>query len=139
MCERYSDLLPLTHPQLGTRPATQACTLAGNRTGNLLVHRPALNPLSHTSQGAQIQLFKFIIFFKPSARTHYASRLRVWIHFHKESVSEMMAPYRGRKNSSQKVRSASPDSATRWTEIFTSLGPTQFLQLQKEGVVWEVP
>ena len=29
-------------------PATQAC--AGNRTGNLLVCRPELSPLSHTSQ-----------------------------------------------------------------------------------------
>ena len=27
---------------------TQACALAGNRTGDPLVHRPAFNPLSHT-------------------------------------------------------------------------------------------
>ena len=42
-------------PLLGTWPATQACALTenqtGNRTGNPLVHRPALKPLSHTSQG----------------------------------------------------------------------------------------
>ena len=43
--------LPLAHPQVGTWPATQACALTGNRTGNALVHRPALNPLSYTSQG----------------------------------------------------------------------------------------
>ena len=43
--------VPLTHPLLGTWPATQACALTGNRTGNPLVHRPALNPLSYTSQG----------------------------------------------------------------------------------------
>ena len=43
--------LPLTHPQLGTWPATQACVLTGNRTGDPLVLRLALNPLSHTSQG----------------------------------------------------------------------------------------
>ena len=30
---------------------TRACALTGNRTGNLSFHRPALNPLSHTSQG----------------------------------------------------------------------------------------
>ena len=42
--------LPLAHPQLGTWPATKACTLAGNRTGDPLVSRLALNPLSHTSQ-----------------------------------------------------------------------------------------
>ena len=38
-------------PLLGTWPATQACALTGNRTSDLLVCRPVLNPLSHTSQG----------------------------------------------------------------------------------------
>ena len=43
--------LPLTSLLLGTWPATQACALTGNRTGDPLVHRPVLTPLSHTSQG----------------------------------------------------------------------------------------
>ena len=43
--------LPLVCPPLGTRPATQACALTGNQTGDPLVCKPALNPLSHTSQG----------------------------------------------------------------------------------------
>ena len=43
--------LLLEHPLLGTCPATQACALTGNRTYDPLVHRPALNPPSHTSQG----------------------------------------------------------------------------------------
>ena len=43
--------LPLMLPPLRTWPTTQACALTGNQTGNTLVHRPALNPLSHTSQG----------------------------------------------------------------------------------------
>ena len=43
--------LPLVHPHLGTWPTTQACALTGNWTSNPLVHRLALNPLSHTSQG----------------------------------------------------------------------------------------
>ena len=43
--------LPLKCPQVGTWPATQACALTGNQTGNPLVHSPVLNPLSHTSQG----------------------------------------------------------------------------------------
>ena len=47
MCEKYIDQLPLAWPQLGTQPTTQACDLTGNRTGDPLVHRPALNPLSH--------------------------------------------------------------------------------------------
>ena len=39
-------------PQLGTWPTTQARALTGNRTSNILVRRPALSPLSHTSQGS---------------------------------------------------------------------------------------
>ena len=42
--------LPLACPLLGTWPATQECSLTGNRTNNPLVFRPVLNPLSHTSQ-----------------------------------------------------------------------------------------
>ena len=41
-------------PQLGTWPATQACAVTGNQTGNLLVCRLMLNPLSHTSQGRML-------------------------------------------------------------------------------------
>ena len=55
-CVREKQL-PLTRPQPGTWPATQACALTGNRTGNLLVHRLALNPLSHMSQGSKIFLY----------------------------------------------------------------------------------
>ena len=39
--------LPLARPQVGTWPATQTCALTGNATGNPLVLRLALNPLSH--------------------------------------------------------------------------------------------
>ena len=51
MCERYIYQLPLAHPQPGTWPATQACDLTGNRTGDPWVCRQAPNPLSHTGQG----------------------------------------------------------------------------------------
>ena len=55
--------LPLERPLLGTWPATQVCALTGNQTGNPLVCRSALNPLSHTSQGC---LFFFTVaFFVP--------------------------------------------------------------------------
>ena len=43
--------LPLACPQLKTQPAIQVCALTGNQTGDPLVFRPALNPLSHTNQG----------------------------------------------------------------------------------------
>ena len=43
--------LPFTHLLLGTWPAAQARALTGSQTIDPLVHRPALNLLSHTSQG----------------------------------------------------------------------------------------
>ena len=49
--EKLNVWLPLMCPQLGTWPTTQAWALTGNRTFNPLVRRPALSPLSHTSQG----------------------------------------------------------------------------------------
>ena len=45
--------LPLTHPLLGTWPATQACALTGNQTSNPLVCGSTLNPLTNTSQGLE--------------------------------------------------------------------------------------
>ena len=57
MWERYIHWLPLACPQLGTWPAPHACALTGNWTSDLLVHRPALNPLIHTSQGWLIFFF----------------------------------------------------------------------------------
>ena len=38
-------------PLLGAWLSTQACALTEKRTGDPLICRPALNPLSHTSQG----------------------------------------------------------------------------------------
>ena len=43
-------------PLLGIWPTTHACAPIGNQTGDPLVHRPMLNPLSYTSQG-QIPIF----------------------------------------------------------------------------------
>ena len=55
--ERNIDVwLPLTCPSPGTWPATQECALTGNQTGDSLIHRPALNPLRHTSQGSHVML-----------------------------------------------------------------------------------
>ena len=46
-CEKEHQL-----PASRTPPARGlACAPTGNGTGDLSVHRPALNPLSHTSQG----------------------------------------------------------------------------------------
>ena len=53
--------LLLKRPLLGTWPATQACALTGNQTGDPLVHRLALNPLSCTSQGSFLILYFFCL------------------------------------------------------------------------------
>ena len=66
-CVSENPPLPLTNPQPGTRSATQACALTGNWTGNLLVHSPVLNPVSHTIQGrfwGQLFLILLYIFLK---------------------------------------------------------------------------
>ena len=54
--------LPFTGPLLGTWPTTQAWTLTGNRTGDSLVHSPAINPLSHSIQGYFHFLFIVLLF-----------------------------------------------------------------------------
>ena len=51
--------LPLAQPLLGTWPAAQACALTGNRTGDSLVCRLALSPLSHTGQGDLIMFYGY--------------------------------------------------------------------------------
>ena len=65
ICERNSHQLPFVPappPPLGTWPATQACALTGNRTGDPLLLRPALNPLSHISQGEAQYIFDILYF-----------------------------------------------------------------------------
>ena len=56
MCERNIDWLRVVRPLLGTCPTIQACVLPRNQSGNPLVYRPALNPLSHTSHVSPYQL-----------------------------------------------------------------------------------
>ena len=55
-------------PPPGTWHAPQACALTGNRTGDPLVLRPTLNPLSHTSQGLPFLNLIFLMqeFFQTS-------------------------------------------------------------------------
>ena len=44
--------LLLACPQMEDLACNQACALTRNQISDLLVHRLALNPLSHTSQGS---------------------------------------------------------------------------------------
>ena len=60
--ERNIDVwLPLMRPLLGTWPTTQACVRTGNQTSDPLVCKPALNPLSHTSQGSLKKFFRLFL------------------------------------------------------------------------------
>ena len=72
--------LLLKHLLLGTRPTTQACAQTGNLTSDPLVLRPALSPLSHTSQGSNLNsliscrvehLFTFLLAIWVSCTTNF--------------------------------------------------------------------
>ena len=67
--QRYINLLPLTCSQLGTWLATQACALTENQTGDPLVCRRTLNPLSHTSLGSTRHLVPALADLKRSFLT----------------------------------------------------------------------
>ena len=56
--------LPPTHPLPGTWPLIQACALTRNQTGNPLVCRPVLNPLSYTSQSYILLINLFLVYMK---------------------------------------------------------------------------
>ena len=49
--EKCQCVVASSMPPTGDLAHNQACALIGNQTGNPLVCRPVLNPLSHTSQG----------------------------------------------------------------------------------------
>ena len=70
--------LPFTQPILGTWPATQACVVTGNRTSNPLVLRPALNPLSHPSQGMLTFLYRCAP-FQQMGVTQDTLKLALWV------------------------------------------------------------
>ena len=50
--EKHQCVVASHAPPTGDLAKTQACALTGNQTSDPLVHRLALNPLNHTSQGS---------------------------------------------------------------------------------------
>ena len=72
--------LPLAHPLLGTWLTTQACAVTGSQTSNPLSHRPALDPLSHTSQASIWVFDEYKIFLNLSVET--LSPLIYFVKFH---------------------------------------------------------
>ena len=57
-CERETQVGCLSHtPKPGTRPATQACALIGNRTSDLLLCEMTPNQMSHAGQSSIIGFY----------------------------------------------------------------------------------
>ena len=61
----------------GTWPTTQACALAGNETCDCLVRRPALNPLSHNSEGHNLFSMKNVSVHIVTMLQHLKSVLKI--------------------------------------------------------------
>ena len=59
--EKHQCVAASRAPDVGTQPETQACAPTGNQTGDPLVCRLALNPLSHASPGPLLSLFFTVI------------------------------------------------------------------------------
>ena len=59
---------PLAHPLLGTWPTTQVCALTGNRTGDPLVCRLALNP--HQPGLEDISLKCLVLYLAPRTKLY---------------------------------------------------------------------
>ena len=76
MCERNTDRLSLAGPQLGIKPATQACALTGNRTSDILFCRTTPNPLNHTSQGWKM-IFLALSIHRPLKWSELAQYIRI--------------------------------------------------------------
>ena len=64
--EKHQCVIACPLPLLGAWPATHACALTENWTIELLVCRPALKPLSHTSQDHTLVLWTGRVISLPS-------------------------------------------------------------------------
>ena len=61
--KKYQYAIASCMPLTGAWPATQVCALTRIWTGDPFVHRLALNPRSHTSQGYLIKFFKETVMY----------------------------------------------------------------------------
>ena len=55
--EKHSFIASCSHPKWGTKPATQACALTGDLSGDLLLCGTMPNQLSQTGQGPHVGFF----------------------------------------------------------------------------------
>ena len=96
--------LPFTCRRLGTWSATQASAQTGNQTKDHLVCRPALNLLSHTSQGyfefilvhgvSRWSNFNFVHLFVQFSQHYLLNRLSLPPLYVLASLSNINSPYR---------------------------------------------
>ena len=77
----------LCAPCWGLGPLTQACALAGNQTGYLMVLRPMLNSLSYTSQSRSVYLFSpFWLKYFLKIGVYSQSELNLNLEVHREGT-----------------------------------------------------
>ena len=119
MWERYIHWLPLACPQLGTWPAPHACALTGNWTSDLLVHRPPLHPLSHTSQGHYFISRLFGVF----GSLAYSYEFQSWLSPHLQN--KPLVFYRDSAESVDCAGECCP--LMRWSLSFLELGMAWYL------------
>ena len=79
--EKHWCVVASHKPPLGSWSATQACALTGNRTSDPLIHRPALNPLSHTSQRcSNLYFHQQCIYIPTLPNQHFISSYFIFCH-----------------------------------------------------------
>ena len=76
-------------PLLGTWPSTQAYALTGNQTGDPLVLRLALKPLSHTSQGNLRFLYSFLLWYNSHSLKFIILTDNTWVVFSSWTFSSL--------------------------------------------------
>ena len=102
--------LPRACPRLGTWPATQACALTGNQSSGPLVRRPALNPLSHSSQGEFLFLLTPELFLLLELSLPCLSQTLLHPDYHMDCITRAPACGRSSQAPSYPLPRVSPQS-----------------------------
>ena len=109
-------------PLRGSWPAVQPCALTGNRTSDPLVYRPALNPLSCTSQGRRLAFLQPENPTQPLCGGWCAGLCLKGLHGSSHPPSARILPTR---SSPQTCSNVSPRALTRLRHQHRSLRPSQ--------------
>ena len=98
--EKHQCVVASRTPSVGTWPATQACALTRNWTSDLLILRPALSPLSHSSQGSSCLYasFSFSLLCLSFPRGGSRRKKPSLLAFSLSQSLEPMAPHLGQRS-----------------------------------------